>query len=226
MSIAFLGDVHANFYQLKKIIAKLPEDVTSVIQVGDFGFYPHTRGFYEKSPLRKDPKFFFIDGNHDHNLKLQECKEITEVWTNAHFVPRGTVLELEGHRIACLGGASSVDKAWRQPGYDWFSCEVIRQSEAELFDNVSNIDVMVAHTWPQSMSKDLLDPKVLVEFFGLSKNWIDPSAQYVEDVWKKLGKPTMVCGHMHKSVQWESVRALDINEVVILREDGLYVNKS
>lgn len=224
MAIAFVGDIHANFYYLKKIIKNLPEDVTTVIQTGDFGFYPHTRGYYEKSPLRSEPKFYFIDGNHDHNLMLQECKEIREVWTNVHFVPRGTVLEIEGHKIGFLGGASSVDKAWRQPGYDWFSSEIIRESEIKLFDAIDSLDVLVTHTWPQSMVSEHLNPQTLVEYFGLSKNWKDPSSMYIEQLWERLNKPLLICGHMHKSIQWQTVRALDINEVVILRDDGLYVS--
>ena len=44
-------------------------------------------------------------------------------------------------------------------------------------------------------------------------DWTDPSAIVVEWAWQQLGKPPLIAGHMHRSVVWENVRILDINEI-------------
>ena len=49
---------------------------------------------------------------------------------NIFYMPRGSVLSLsDGRNVLFMGGAESVDKRRRTPGYDWFKQELIRPQD-------------------------------------------------------------------------------------------------
>lgn len=211
MTIACIGDIHGAFNILKALVAKLPQDV-EVIQVGDFGFWPYLREEYDAPdrPVR------FIDGNHDHVLEVAGCD-----WPNAVFVPRGTVEVVDGRRVLFLGGATSVDRAWRHNKigrHAWFEEEVVTQEEADwaILNAGAGVDLMVTHTPPDWMIRKHFSPNGL-RHFGINPNtWRDHAALRVEAVWRAVGEPQLVCGHMHKTVVDGQCRILDINEVYLL----------
>jgi hypothetical protein len=45
---------------------------------------------------------------------------------------------------------------------------------------------------------------------------VDVAARRVEEVWKRIGEPMLVCGHMHRSVIDGQCRILNINELVLI----------
>src|SRR4051794_30179883 len=117
--LVFIGDIHGDFLPLNAIQNKFLDPNTIFVQVGDFGYWPQLAGKWERG--RTGRPVYFIDGNHDYLPTLRKLDTITEVWPDAFYIPRGSVLTLDGKKIAFMGGAGSVDKAWRQPGLDWFS---------------------------------------------------------------------------------------------------------
>lgn len=220
--IIFIGDTHGDFTWFPKIMKDVPEDAT-VIQVGDFGFWP---GYYKdawhnawKRIGRKNP-IYVIDGNHEYHPMFAGITKPTEFWKGAIFIPRGTVLELdhtEGmKRIGFMGGASSIDKAYRQFGINWFPEECITNGEMMRMNNIDSVDILVTHTPPHSVIQKNFDSRTLIDF-GLSPSWVDPSAVAIDQLWDKLGNPPLICGHMHKSVVDGKCRILDINEVWMYR---------
>lgn len=218
--LAFLGDIHGTVYSLSHALNKLKiqhPEVTALIQVGDFGWYKsRVEGFKKVEP---HIPVYWIDGNHEHFPLLHGLTEVTEVAPNIFYVPRGTVLELDGRRIAFCGGAASVDKEYRiRGGLSWFADELITAEDVAKFDGVENIDIFVTHTPPQCTVDAHFDPQDLVKYFGLTLEWSDPSAQYVEDLWNRWDKPTLLCGHMHRSVvdQMGKVRILNIDELFLM----------
>ena len=217
--LAFLGDIHGTIYSLEHALNKiklLHPEVTALIQVGDFGWYKsRVEGFGRINP---HIPVYWIDGNHEHFPLFKHLDTVTEVAPNIFYVPRGTVLELDGRRIAFCGGAASVDKEYRiRGGLSWFEDELITAEDVAKFDGVENIDIFVTHTPPQCTVDAHFDPMDLVRYFGLTLEWRDPSAKYVQDVWEKFGKPLLICGHMHRSVvdQMGKVRILHIDELFI-----------
>lgn len=198
--LAFVGDVHGKFQHLNTVLASIPAEAT-VIQVGDFGAWP------QPAPVISRP-VYFIDGNHEYFPWLKELQEPTQIWHNATYVPRGTVLELAGFRVGFLGGGESVDKVWRTPGFNWLPEESITQKDAErlLVNAQGGLDVLVTHVPPISVFRGLLAGRTTYE----SATW---SSKVVEHVWRELGYPQLYCGHMHQSARGPKYRVLDINEV-------------
>ena len=218
--IVLIGDLHGDFVYLPKILERVPKDAT-IIQVGDFGFWPkkyseHYRLSWERSweQCEWEGKFYFIDGNHEYLPGLQ-FSEITEVWKDAFFIPRGHVMEIDGLTIGFMGGAASVDELYRSPGYSWFPEELVTQEQFErLYNQDVKLDLLVTHTPPTSVIRANFDTTIHLDF-GLPDNWHDPSAAFVQQLYEKFDCP-LICGHMHRHIIDGRCRILEINEVYML----------
>lgn len=208
--IAFVGDIHGEVKTFRRIVDELApykDSIKAVIQVGDMGWYSFTRAKFMSQQW--DIPIYWIDGNHEDHKLLAGIEEVTQFDPNFFFVPRGTVLELDGRKIVFMGGAGSVDAAYNQY---WSPGENIRDSEVAKLDHVTSCDIMVTHCPPQSTIQKYFDPRNLL-WFGLPTTWRDPNADKIEALWTRLGKPYLICGHMHKSIADANVRILDIDEV-------------
>lgn len=217
--IAFIGDIHGEFSALEKIldeIKKYPE-ITAVVQVGDFGFYPKLLNRMKE--INPHIPVYAIDGNHEDFEMFDGLTDVTEIAPNIFFVPRGTVLEIDGRTIAFMGGAASVDKGIRlRRGMHWDTRENITEEQVATFrENTKDrkIDIMITHVPPQSVIQKNFDPKGLM-FFDLPMSWRDKNADIIEELWGSLYYPQLICGHMHRSVIEGTARILDINELFCL----------
>lgn len=216
--IALLGDIHGDFFMLSQKAHQAKEKgATALIQVGDFGYYP--RLLAKLRQLDLPLPVYWIDGNHEmHELFLDS--EETQTHENCFFVPRGSVLNIDGRRIAFMGGASSVDKDTRlMYGMHWSPLENIRaQDMSRMRDELSKVDnkvdMFITHVPTQSMIQKYFDPRVLRDFFGLPITWRDPDADWVEILWKEMDCPPMYSGHMHRSVKDGNCRILNIDEII------------
>jgi predicted phosphodiesterase len=213
MSIVILGDIHG----LSKVLGAVDEEVSkdskvvAGIQVGDMGWYEDTLELFHRLDLKLP--WYWIDGNHE-DFSLLKYKEVTEVAPNLFYVPRGTVMEIDGITVGFLGGAASVDKMYRlKQNMHWSEEELITDEDIAKFDGISKVDLLITHCPPQSFIQKHFDPRFLL-YFGLSESWRDPSADKVEALWERLGKPPLVCGHMHKSITDDNIRLLDCNEYI------------
>jgi predicted phosphodiesterase len=201
--IAFIGDVHRAFDRLAGAVAELPARVEVAIQVGDLGLHrddlhPTGRGV---PPLAR--RVYYITGNHDHEPSYRGIGRPTEMAPNLVFVPRGTVLELDGRRVAFLGGGDSViDRAERRDGVDWWPEEQVTMADVARFEGVGRVDLLVCHT----------PPAFIYHFLHLTP---DPSAVAVGQAWQILGRPPVICGHLHKPREVGRVRVLGELEVLI-----------
>ena len=107
----FIGDVHGHYEPYKRIIADVPRSV----QVGDMGVGFLRIGGYSDGEEYNNPPHHsmvagdhrFIRGNHDNP---SVCRR------HSQYIPDGTV---EGN-IMYIGGAVSIDRAWRRDGYSWW----------------------------------------------------------------------------------------------------------
>lgn len=206
--LAIMSDIHGDVEFFNRWLKGLPED-TVVIQLGDHGF-----GWNQdrRRPIRP---VYALWGNHDVYPKVRGVTEVTEVFNNVWYVPRGEVMELAGRRIGFLGGADSVDKIYRQEEIDWWADERIHPSDAErLVANVSNtpLDLMITHTPPAKAVEHILDlwnVPLYSEFHG--------SAKVVQWAWEQVGKPPVISGHMHPDtrISFENSLTLPINDFVI-----------
>lgn len=217
--IYFLGDLHGRFEALQDLAEKIgPDDV--VIQVGDFGFYPPQITGLRNTifPTGFPCKLYAVDGNHEWFPFIAENVDGDNLWEfnpNMFYVPRGTVMEIQGKLIGFLGGACSVDVSWRKPYGKWHKEEQITQEDFDkLIKNVDGreLDVLVTHAAPPELIIANFAP-LNHDYWGLPHDWVDHSSNLVAEAIDKLNPKKFVCGHMHKSVVYNNMRILDINEV-------------
>ena len=162
--IAFIGDVHREFNRLAGAVAQLPAGVDVAIQVGDLGLHGDDLGPTGPGVPRLNRPVYYVTGNHDYEPSYRGITRPTEMAPNLVFVPRGTVLELDGRRIAFLGGGDSVIDRARTARWcglvagragDYARCRSVR--------GVGRVDFLVCHT----------PPTFVYHFFGFPP---DPSA--------------------------------------------------
>jgi hypothetical protein len=221
-----LGDIHGFWKILDRLAEHLGPDDT-VVQVGDFGVNSEfdTKEYTDDIFENVNYKLIFIDGNHEHfpTIGRWHKDQLTEISPNVFYAPRGLVMELHGNLVGFLGGAESVDKAWRTPGHDWFPEESVQQDDVDLLiQNVDGrqLDILFTHSPPQFINAANFPP-LREQDWGLPLGWIDESAWKVSKAYWALKPKKVYCGHMHKVVNHDNVRILDINEVLPHKIDVL-----
>jgi Icc-related predicted phosphoesterase len=212
--IVLLGDLHGNLKQLKRL-DEIVEPGVPFLQVGDLGWYPDIKDSFIRWGQDARRKLYWIKGNHEYFPHVPvKAEEPVEMHENLVYVPGGYVLELDGRRIGCLGGASSIDRKWRTPMFDWFPEENILPEEEKRARQWKDIDVMVTHVPPQPVIERNFSRTEMVKMWEVDYGWTDMNAVIVKEIWHDVGCPPLYCGHMHRSLQDGNVRILDINEAV------------
>ena len=130
--VRLIGDIHGDIQTYADIIS----DCERSIQVGDFGI-----GFIRR-PLDFGMKHEFIRGNHDDP---EACKRI------ANFIPDGTIR----NDVMFVGGAYSIDWAYRTEGISWWSGEECSTEQLNHF--VATYDevqpkAMITHELPDKIA--------------------------------------------------------------------------
>lgn len=190
--IVVLGDLHEAVEIGIVVAAKArgyQPGLIPVLQVGDLGWHPERRMQIPPWPI------YFVDGNQDHLPSLLCHKEPTEVAPNWIYCPRGSVLRLAGKRVGFLGGARSIDRESREEGVTWWREEELTWDEGRRFAH-QHLDLLITHSPPASVVREM----------GWEET--DYSSVVVEDVWRSLGQPPLVCGHMHRRFHSGSVTVL------------------
>jgi len=214
--IALLGDLHGDPRALVRLDQQLPPDVP-IIQVGDFGWYPDRVATWNSVGTALSRLVYWIRGNHEHYPIMPWLNDLTPVVVapNILFVPDGQILELNGLRVGCLGGAASIDYRFRTLNKDWFLDENITVEQAARTEAWQQIDLMVTHVPPQCTISESANPLVR-HHFGVSADWRDQNADTVQSIWERMSRPPLVCGHMHYAFTGsDGVRVLDINESLL-----------
>lgn len=164
--VLVLGDVHGKLEPFKATIMKYGITDCSVIQVGDFGVGFESFG-KERERLKEFNKFlakrnismYVVRGNHDDPAYFTGLKVLS--YSHLTLVPDYTVLELDGKRILCIGGALSIDRVnlinydenKRLSSYEptnicsYWKDEVVPLNK-EVIAGLQNIDVLISHTAP------------------------------------------------------------------------------
>lgn len=180
----FIGDVHGKFNRYKTILEGSPK---GTIQVGDMGVgFLHSDGKAHANPpydTMVEHQARFIRGNHDNP---SVCKRHSQ-WVKDGHVEDG---------IMFVGGATSIDKHLRTPGYSWWEDEQLSKDEFDAILQTyvaTKPKVMVTHDCPQF----LISPMFGVHY----KHELEPGGTrtrlYFQRMWE-LHKPELwVFGHWH-----------------------------
>jgi predicted phosphodiesterase len=143
----FIGDVHGLKYELGLVLGNIPDDVMSVIQVGDMGVGFGQGDYWHESleDMMQAVNGRFIRGNHDNPA---QCKEM-RTWIQDGRIENDVMF---------IGGAWSIDYQWRTMGVDLWEDEEL--SMHQFYGLISTYDyvrprVMVTHDCPLSVSEEL-----------------------------------------------------------------------
>ena len=169
MRILYLGDLHGNFSLIHQYVKNYDIKDAHIIQVGDFGVGFSTLDKEKRSLsmfhdlfVKNNVIVWAIRGNHDFKPYFDNDPF---GFSNIRLIPDYTVLELEGNKILCVGGAVSVDREWRytnaqrrgdfeiQPGQSWWSDEIFVLEKEKIVD-LKGINIVVTHTCPSYCPPD------------------------------------------------------------------------
>jgi hypothetical protein len=208
-TVRFIGDVHGKFNQYTNII----KNVDCSRQVGDFGvgFFKWDFHENEKVPYANPPyntiskaNHKFIRGNHDNP---DVCKRM-DYWLSDGYIER-----LGEHKVMYVGGALSIDKAFRTEGLDWWSDEelsYIRLQEIIDLYAIEKPDVMVSHDCPDDIAL------IMEHYSGRKKLDIHSRTRVAFDEMLKIHRPKIwVYGHWHFSFDHvlDGTRFICLNEL-------------
>lgn len=152
MKTVIIGDVHGYFDKLNALLRKLdyPE---YILCCGDFGYWPLGNRFLHSIYTGKS-KIYFCDGNHENHNQLRRLENIhgwekpIEVSDNIFFMPRGSILNINGKKMLFMGGAESIDKHLRREGWDWFKEESITTAQVNRLRE-EKINIVISHAAPR-----------------------------------------------------------------------------
>ena len=145
-TLRIIGDVHGRFRRYREIIRGVPFS----IQAGDMGVgFRNRMGELAANPpydSMSEGRHLFIRGNHDNP---EVCKR------QKYWIPDGAVVD----GVYCLGGAVSIDRAWRTEGFDWWPDEELSYAElAQKIEEYAAIkpEIVVTHDCPSSVAERIL----------------------------------------------------------------------
>lgn len=186
-----------------------------IVQVGDFGFWPHTDPDYvhhvNKCMLKNNMFVVWIDGNHENFDVLfgtdwpETRLGFSRIAERVLYAPRGHRWEWDGVRFLSLGGGYSIDKDWRlsqgPEGMYWWRQETITQADV-MNCGTNAVDVMFSHDMPEGV-----DLGISLTHNSREDQWNRKAVRAVVD---KVKPARLYHGHYHHANQ------------TLLRIDGSY----
>lgn len=152
---------------------------------------------------KKEYTLLFVDGNHDNHeyWNLQPVEEWHGGKVHKHpniercyHLMRGEIYDIEGYKIFTFGGALSIDKKYRTPGFDWWEQEEASVAETEyaienLNKHDNKVDIIVTHTIPQSL---------ICKLDSIKGEMTDATAVFLDFVYCNIKYSNWVAGHFHQ----------------------------
>lgn len=181
------GDMHAdptmvrieNMAHKREMLMRSPRtdplEKSHLLMVGDFGYCWHGLEALLKTlsdRLREYNTFlYFIDGNHEdfdllYSYPIDSETQMRPVCDNIFHLQRGMIYTIDGRTIFTFGGADSVDKAKRTPGYSWWVQEAPTTREWLLGENClesydGKLDYIMTHDAPKRILDTLVSQGVM-----------------------------------------------------------------
>lgn len=200
------GDTHANIDIGKLNTKRFPQqlDLTKkdyLVICGDFGLVwdGSAREMYWQDWLsNKNFTTLWVDGNHENFDILYQFALIEmfggyvrEIAPSIYHLDRGQVLTIDGKKIFCMGGARSIDKAYRKEHISWWKEEIPTMEEMEkgimALDQCGwDVDYVITHCAPRT-----------VQTMISSSYENDPMVSYLERIRTDLKFKKWYFGHYH-----------------------------
>lgn len=240
MTTYVTGDVHGSVDvdHLSGKVHPFLNDLTPddrMVVCGDFGFVwndPRSReeewwlGWLEERPWGET---CFVDGNHE-NFDLLAQLPVSE-WHGGRVqrlpghpsvmhLMRGETYEVDGETWWVMGGATSVDRAWREPHRSWWPEELPSGPEREhglaTLESIGFApDYVLTHEAPQRVRRAALPISVLRENGWQTPH--DPLADWLDEIDARLDWAHVkrwYLGHHHRDARLDD----EGRHVVLYRE--------
>lgn len=157
--VTLAGDFHGEAGWARHVVKAAGRAGSNVVvQVGDFGVWDDSGGRHFLDEVNRwcqitGVPVLFVDGNHEDHEFLDRFPvdaatglRVVRPWV-VH-APRGHRWTWRGVSWLALGGATSLDRARRTEGFDWFAGEALTLGDAYRANADGQVDVMVTHDCP------------------------------------------------------------------------------
>lgn len=221
--IYITGDTHGSYRHVRAFARERgmgPGDL--LVCLGDTGFdyYGDERDARVKDKAaRMGFTLLCIRGNHDRNPATVPGYHLIpwhggevycdDRWPTILFARDGSVFDLDGRATVAIGGAYSVDKAYRlAKGYEWFPDEQLTSEEKGAVESTLaqrdwRIDTVLSHTCPASFV-----PQEALHA-GIDQSTVDTAMEdWLQTVEERLDYRRWFCGHFHIEKQVDRLRFL------------------
>lgn len=160
MKVLLAGDTHGDLPHVAYLLRTAArEGCDRIVQVGDFGFWPHVEPFHERvnaAARSAALTWYWLDGNHENFDVLEttvemDAPEPMQMDDSLWYLPRGSTWEWDSCRFMALGGAPSVDKEYRVEGATWWPQELLTQEQVTRAQSRGPVDVLLTHDAPDGV---------------------------------------------------------------------------
>lgn len=156
-NVVVFGDWHedSNFSVRQLIETNRTINPDAYLHVGDFGVW-HGVTFLDDVNdvlVSQGKELWFIDGNHEDftiiNNLPEDYRGLGILRSNIFHIPRGYAWSWGGKVLMGFGGATSVDRNFREEGITWFADEEITDDDLSRALNVREVDILLTHDAPK-----------------------------------------------------------------------------
>lgn len=242
MSIYITGDTHGHIDVHKlatkqwKEGANLTKDDFLII-LGDFGFIWNLDSMDDwwLNWLNERPwTTLFIDGNHDNHPLIDTFPEVDFYGGRAHKINKSVYHLMRGYifdlpyndttkSFAVMGGAESIDKAWRVEGVSWWPTEIPNDDERQLLEkNLEarnwTVNYMLTHDAPNSVIPKL---GIILKIENLHANEFE---NWLGGIEYKLNFDKWYFGHWHTDYDLDPLHVVLYNYIEKLEDEPCQTN--
>ena len=224
------GDIHGEPRRLEQFFlsssgqggTQAPGDTVVILGDAGFNYFGDKRDRFPKEVLHRygnRTEYLCIHGNHEMRPRTISSYHkrlwhgglvyIEDEFPNLLFARDGEVYDIGGHSCLAIGGAYSIDKAYRLLcGYRWFPDEQPDDAvKARVEDHIRvlgyKVDVVLSHTCPRKYEP--------VEVFldGTDHALVDKSTEdWLDSIEDRLDYKRWYCGHYHTEKVIDRLRFL------------------
>lgn len=157
--IAIGGDVHGSVGQITEHLRRAHEqDAHLYLQLGDWNLHqdPKFISEVEAQAEKYDIRIQWLDGNHDdfpfiNLINPDDKKSLIRVSDHVYYMPRNLQFTLDGLKFHVIGGAHSIDEAFRVLDRDLYAEEDITTADIEYAKTLPTADILLSHDCPSTV---------------------------------------------------------------------------
>ena len=167
--LLIFGDVHGNLHQvMSATFSAQARGIQNTLQLGDFGAFAGShweryldsiQEFYEKNNMF----LHVLRGNHDDPFLLNSYTPDPDfpgallLRPNVRFLTDNTQFKWNEKTVTIEGGAFSVDRQWRELGFDYWEEEIITDEQVQKALTLPPTDILFCHDSPTGAPNPITD---------------------------------------------------------------------